>query len=332
MKLKVNRNVCKAACILVVALLIGVLLLKLLSEWETRHDIVDVLQSNEPNDGRLYLDGKCYVPNKDLEAVLLIGVDKYEAQTQGEGYNNTQQSDFLLLLLMDKQSKTCKALHINRDTMTDIPVLGVRGEKAGTIKGQLALAHTYGSGGLDSCRNTVEAVSNLLYGVKIDHYIAFTMDAVAKINDLAGGVTVTVQDDMTSVSPDMYKGATVTLNGDMALAYVRARGQLEDSSNLRRMERQRQYMKELRSAMTAKTESDETFILKALNSVSKYMTSDCTINQLSRMYDHWKIYADSSILTMEGEAKKGAEFMEFYPDDNALRQLVANLFYIPIDE
>lgn len=179
------------------------------------------------------------------------------------------------------------------------------------------LAHTYGSGGLDSCRNTVEAVSNLLYGVKIDRYIAFTMDAVVKINDLAGVVTVTVQDDMTSVSPDMYKGATVTLNGYIALAYVRVRSGLEDSSNLRSMDRQRQYMKELRNVMTAKMESDETFILKALNNVSDYMTSVCTVNRLSRMYDHWKQYADSSILTMEGEAKKDAEFMEFYPNEDA---------------
>ncbi len=332
MKLKINRSVFKIVVILVGVLLLGVLLLSIISYWETWRGNVGVLESDDPDDGRMYLDGKYYVPNKNLEVVLLIGVDKYEAQTQGEGYNNSQQADFLMLLLMDKKAQTCTVLQLNRDTMTDIPVLGVRGEKAGTIKGQLALAHTYGSGGTDSCRNTVEAVSNLLYGVKIDHYIAFTMDAVAKINDLVGGVTVTVQDDMTSVSPDWHKGATVTLTGDMALSYVRARGSLADSSNLGRMERQRQYLKELRSAMSVKMETDETFLPKALDKVSPYMTSDCTVNQLSRMYENRKLSADISILTMEGEAQEGEEFIEFYPDEDALKELVANLFYIPIED
>lgn len=332
MKLKINRNVCKIAGILVGALLLGVLLLRILSDWEARNGTVNVLQSGDPDDGRLYLDGNCYVPNENLEVVLLIGVDKYEAQTHGESYNNSQQADFLMLLMMDKQSETYTALHLNRDTITDIPVLGVRGERAGTTTGQLALAHTYGSGGLDSCRNTVEAVSNLLYGVKIDHYIAFTMDAVAKLNDLVGGVTVTVQDDMTSVSPDLYKGATVTLKGDMALSYVRARSSLKDSSNIRRMERQRQYLKELRNVLSANIKNDDAFLLKALNKVSAYMTSDCTANQLSRMYDRWNNYADGGLLTTEGEAKKGTEFMEFYPDEAALKRQVAKLFYIQTDE
>ena len=44
------------------------------------------------------------------------------------------------------------------------------------MTGQLALAHTYGSGEEDSCENTVLAVENLLYGVGIDHYVSLTMD------------------------------------------------------------------------------------------------------------------------------------------------------------
>ena len=93
-----------------------------------------------------------------------------------EGYVNNQQADFLLLLVMDKQHETCTPIQLNRDTMTQIQILGVTGEPAGTFTGQLALAHTYGSGEEDSCENTVLAVENLLYGMEIDHYVSLTMD------------------------------------------------------------------------------------------------------------------------------------------------------------
>jgi LCP family protein required for cell wall assembly len=330
--MKINRSAFKLIGILVAVILLVSLLFSLLSLWESGFESADVFDNGVPDDGRINLNGSYYLPNKDLDVILLIGVDKYTSQEKGESYNNDQQADFLMLLLLDKEKESYTALHLNRDTMAEIPILGVRGETAGTMTGQLALAHTYGSGRLDSCRNTVKAVSNLLYGVKIDHFIAFTMEAVAKINDLSGGVTVTIQDDLTSVSPQMQKGATLTLTGDLALSYVRTRYGLEDSSNLRRMERQRQYLKALRSAILTKMEKNDSFLMEALDKVSPYMVSDCTVNQLSQLYNNLESYTDSGIQTVKGEAKVGEEFMEFYPDEAALKQLVVELFYVPLEE
>ena len=332
MRLKINREHLKIIAVLLVILLFGGLLFTLLSRWESHRGAVETVEAETAYDDGLYLDGVRYAPKKGLETILLIGVDKYGDQTQETSYNNSQQSDFLMLLVLDKENNTRAALHLNRDTMTEIPVLGVRGEAAGSITGQLALAHTYGSGGADSCRNTVDAVSGLLYGISIDHYVAFTMDAVGQVNDMAGGVTLTMLDDFSSVSPEMQQGAAVTLTGDMALAYVRTRYGLEDSSNLHRMERQRQYLTELSDVMTAKINADDGFLLKVLDAVSAYMVSDCTASQLSQAYDRWESYEDGGIYTMEGTAEQGAEFMEFYPDEAALRQLVAELFYTPIKE
>ncbi len=332
MKLKIHRGIFRIIIVLIAVLLIAFLFFSFLSKWEASYGRIDAIEDEVPDDGRLYLDGRYYIPNKNLDITLLIGVDKYTSQTQEESYNNSQQSDFLMLLIMDKKNEICTALHLNRDTMAEIPILGVRGENAGTITGQLALAHTYGSGGIDSCRNTAKAVSNFLYGVRIDRFVAFTMDAVAKINDLVGGVTVTILDDMTTVSSEMKKGASVTLKGDMALSFVRARSSLEDSSNLRRMERQRQYLAELRKNLSAKMQSSDAFLMDVLETVSPYMTSDCTVDQLSQLYDRWDLYADGGIMTIDGEAKLGSEFMEFYPDEAALKQQMIELFYVPLDE
>lgn len=80
-----------------------------------------------------------------------MGLDKFEKNTSSESYNNDQQADFLILLAIDNNARTVEALHINRDSMAEINILGVGGQIVGTYVGQLALAHTYGSGDHDSC-------------------------------------------------------------------------------------------------------------------------------------------------------------------------------------
>jgi hypothetical protein len=98
------------------------------------------------------------------------------------------------------------------------------------------------------------------------------------------------------------------------------------------MERQRQYLKALRSAILTKMEKNDSFLMEALDEVSPYMVSDCTVNQLSQLYNNLESYTDSGIQTVKGEAKVGEEFMEFYPDEAALKQLVVELFYVPLEE
>ena len=335
MKIKINRSIFKITAVLIAVAVIALLLFYFLKRWENDYGEVETSAEEAADDERIYLDEKCYVPNKNLETVLLIGVDKDEAQTENmaeDGYNNNQQADFLMLLVVDKEAETYSALHINRDTMAEIPVLGVRGEDAGTITGQLALAHTYGSGGQDSCRNTAKAVSDLLYGIRIDHFVSFTMDAVNSINDCAGGVKVTVLDDFSSFYPEMQEGETVKLDGDMALAYVRTRSGLDDSSNVRRMERQRQYMESLKTTLMDKASAEEDFPARVMKAVSPYMVSDCTANQLSRLFEEMKLFTEDGIQTIEGEATEGEEFMEFYPDEDALKKQIVELFYVPLEK
>ena len=223
-----------------------------------REAAVENTQNKVDNEGeKIYYDNQWYRLKDNLETVLIMGEDKFEAGEDDADYVNTRQTDFLLLLILDKTNQSSQILQLNRDTMTDIESYGVAGKSTGTFTGQLALAHTYDTGGKDSCRNTVKAVSNLLYGVSIDHYLSLTMDAVPIINDAVGGVTVTVLDDMTSADPALEKGAEVTLQGKQALTYVRTRRGLDDSTNLHRMERQRQYMGELYKGLINKLRAYE---------------------------------------------------------------------------
>lgn len=340
MKIRVDVRVLKGTAAILAVVLVLLAGMLWLQRWENTQDAPvsstgppSAVEADAPVDDReiTYYNGTAYAKKEDLETVLLLGVDKFEGETP-EGYVNNQQADFLLLLVMDKQNETCTAIQLNRDTMTQIQILGVTGEPAGTFTGQLTLAHTYGSGEEDSCENTVLAVENLLYGVGIDHYVSLTMDGVALLNDLVGGVTVEVLDDFSGIDDSLVQGETVTLQGQQALTYVRSRGGLEDSSNLHRMERQRQYLSALQQQLKQASQQDSGFTLDALLQLNEYMVSDCTVDQLSDLGNSLAAYQVSDILTTPGDAQEGEEFMEFSVDEAALQQLVMEVFYEPVEE
>lgn len=281
--------------------------------------------ATQPGKGFEYQD-TWYSFRDDIQTILVMGLDKYERPEESWGYLNNQQADFLMLLIVDKAAGSCNILHLNRDTMTEINRLGVAGDAAGTFVGQLALAHTYGSGGSDSCLNATKAVSNLLCGIKIDHYITMTMEAVETITDYIGGVEVEILDDFTSIDPDMVQGQKVLLNGKQALSYVRTRRELDDSSNLHRMERQRQFMNAFYQKLLNCGNGDENYLTKMMLSVSDSIVSDCTVNQLSSLMEELGSCSLNAISPLDGEAVKGEEFMEFYVDEQSLKSTIISLF------
>lgn len=308
----------------------------MLRAWEMHRDRLnasDDTQYEDDDRSVIYLDGEKYRQRNHLETFLIIGLDKYDFQINDEEtYSNDQQSDFLMLLIFDRDANTYVPLHINRDSMAPVQVLGVGGKKVETATMQLALSHTYGSGGADSCRNTVKAVSDFLYGVQIDHYLSFDRDAIAKINDLVGGVTVEIFDDFSKVDASLVKGQKICLNGEQAMSYVTARGNMKDSSNLARMERQRQYIRGFKEQALRCLSEDKNFSTRAFSELTNYLTSDCTINKLSNMVSETKNFEMAEIETVKGTAVKGKEFMEFYPDEQALKDLVVRLFFEPCDD
>ncbi len=296
----------------------------LIKMWESNRDRFP--QADTQN-SVLEFGGKEYVRKESLETFLVLGLDKFESDISGDSYNNDKQSDFLLLFIFDHENKTGTTLHINRDTMVDMNVLGVAGQSVGTVNKQIALAHTYGNGREVSCRNAADALSNLLMGVKIDHYLSVTMDAVATFNDLVGGVEVEVLEDFTGIDPTLVKGETITLTGSQALTYVRTRYGLEDSTNSTRMIRQRQYLEALQEKVGKLIESDETFILEAAAKMSEYMISDRTVNQLQELANLYYAYDFSESPEIPGKSQMGEVFIEFYPDRVGLQELVIDLFY-----
>lgn len=273
-------------------------------------------------------DGIDYFPRQDIDILLVMGIDKTGPVEDSGSYNNDGEADTVMLLVFDKVDETVSILSLNRDTMLNMPVLGVGGKKAGTIYGQLALSHTYGSGLADSCINTRETISDLLYGIDIDHYVSMNMDAIAIINDAVGGVTVNVKDDFSKVDTSIQKGE-MTLFGQQAVTFVRARYEVGGSLNTSRMERQKEYMENFLDALKQKAGTDTTFFLEAYEEASEYIVTDCSMNVMSSMLEDYSGYTLKEVIIPEGDSVKGEEFMEFYLDEEKLDEMIVDLFYAP---
>lgn len=274
--------------------------------------------------------GKDYPLKKHLQTVLLIGTDhRGNEPTVPEGftaYYNFNQADFIMLLTVDRDTERVEMIQINRDTMTDVPWLDVIGNFGGTNFQQLCLSFNSGSGGEDSCQNTVDAVSGLIFDAPIQGYIQIPMTALPVINDLVGGVTVFVEEDMTAADPAFVQGATVHLNGVQADRFVRARMELENDSNVARMNRQRIYMEGFQKAAKAAVNSDSEFIMKAVEKLGEHMQTNLTGNQLVELLEQLDTYEVAPIRVPEGDLRIGEKYYEFYVNEASLWENVKAVF------
>lgn len=273
-------------------------------------------------------EGVEYFPRQDITVVMVVGVDQYGPAVDSGSYINPGAADMVALAIIDETNENIRVLALNRDTMLNIPVLGITGRPAGEITGQLALSHTYGSGLEDSCENTRTTVSNFLYGINIDYYVAMNMDAIGILNDSVGGVTVTVTEDFSEVDPTIGKGR-VTLMSDQALNYVRTRKDVGNQLNLSRMDRQKDYITSFVEAFSGKVEENDSFAVSTYEAISPYLVSDLTVNSLTGMMERYAEFPIEEIVSPEGENVLGEEYFEFYVDEEKLDTLILRLFYAP---
>jgi len=273
-------------------------------------------------------NGVNYFPRQDITVVLVMGVDKYGPVADSGSYNNEGAADMVALMIFDEKNKTYTVVGLNRDTMVDMPVLGIGGKVAGKQHAQLALAHTQGSGLEDSCENVRKTVSDLLYGLNIDYYISMNMDAITALNDAVDGVTVTVTEDFSHVDPTITMGE-VTLRGEQAINYVRTRKEVGDQLNISRMKRQEDYIKSFLKSLRKKVDDSSSFALSTYEQISPYIVTDMSTTIFSNMLQRYSEFEFSQIISPEGSNILTEKYYEFHLDEKKLDDLILGLFYIP---
>lgn len=324
-KRKYTKDIVFLAAILI---LVFVVLYSGLRILESAALLPGQMTETTPPSKTLQREGVSYFPRQDITTVLIMGIDRQGPVEASGSYMNSGSSDMNVLVIFDEASEKVTVLNLNRDTMLEMPVLGLGGKQAGTYFGQLALSHNYGTGLEDSCRNTVRTISDFLYGVEIDYYVAMNMDAVAILNDAVGGVTLEVTEDFSLVDPSIQKG-TVTLMGQQAINYVRTRKNVGDQLNLSRIGRHEKYMTAFLKAFKETYRQDPTVVLSAYETVTPYLVTNCSANALSGMLDRFYDYELGEVVSPEGENVLGEKYYEFHVDAEKLDSLILRLFYAP---
>ena len=315
-------------------LLLGLFLVFYLSGqgWDSRyHEKRETGTRAFIDEGVISWQGKRYRKKTALTLILLGGIDKEtgeETAARTSNYRNGGQADFLLLLAIDHGEKKIYQLQIDRDTMTEVTVLGVYGNETGTRELQICLAHSYGARPEDNAKYTQRAVEGLLDGVEIDGYYMVDYSVVSTLTDALDGVPVTIPEDMTSVNPEWYKGHTITLRGKDAETFVRTRKTIGAGTNAERMNRQATYMRGAISKMNQRLSRDTGFASEFLSTMRQIATTNLSEQTLLQEIDEAHNYEVQPIDYLPGEYTLSDDgFVEFYPEEGSTTNWVMTHLY-----
>lgn len=297
----------------------------------------------EPEEGVILYKGAKYRLNEDMVTILVMGIDKelvdnisgrLEKPDQNMGELNGGQADALFLALLNPHDKTISVIAINRNTMTDVDIFDAAGNYLGMRKMQVCLQHGYGDGGVESCLRQVRTVSRLFKGLAINSYAAISMDAIPKMNDAIGGVTVEVLEDINvkGFNVKFTKGDVVTLYGNEAFWYVKYRNTEVFDSASSRLARQKQYIAAFGTKAKQKALEDIRIAADLYTLMQAYTTTDMDINSFTYLASEASGYTFSTdnIYSLQGETVMGTDYEEFYADEEALEDLIIQLFYEPV--
>ena len=271
------------------------------------------------------VDGKTYIYNTDIRNILFMGVDKKDEIMETQEYaGRGGQADCIILLSLNTKEKTATMLNISRDSITDVDVYDMSGDYVGTEKMQLALQYAYGDGEKRSCWLMKKAVANLLNDIPIHGYWAVNIDSISVINDVLGGVEITVPEDYTSIDEAFVQGTTLKLSGSQAEKYVRYRDIHEFGSNNGRMERQNQFLTALVRLLKEKISENSALVNTLLNVGQPYMTTDLTADQ---MEEYASYTLDDTYIKVPGDTQEGESHDEYVVDEKKLSDVLIKMLY-----
>ena len=276
---------------------------------------------------KMTLDGKNYSYRGGLINVLLLGVDKEGEMAFTKTGERAGQSDAIYLITIDKINLTVDIVQLDRDTMTEINITGIDKKVVGTRVDHLCLSYAYGDGGSRSCEYAAAAVSNLLGGIPIDYVASLTMSAIAPLVDAIGGVTMYIETDMSDKDPALVAGQTVTLTGEQAYTYIRARMGVDDGRNESRMKRQRAFVDALKNTVMEKLKADITDATAWYDAIAPYTYLDHSFDSFLSLFDQSAHCTWHETITPEGEHDYSKTYAEFYIDKDKLDVLRAGLWY-----
>ena len=263
--------------------------------------------------------------NDHLSNFLFLGIDGEGTVDSIDSMWDNGSSDTIILVSYDRAEETVRELVIPRDTMTEIETFNPMGRSLGFSTDHLNIQYAYGDGRMRSCEITKSAVSKLLGGsIPIQGYCSLRMDGIPLLADVLGGIEVIVPDDVMSDEEEHYsKGDVITLTSETAERFLRFRDTSVTQSAIDRQARQRAFMEGFMKKAKEAGEKDSSLVTKFYDTLKPYMVTNMGNDQFAKLLAAENLGSDM----LPGEGVEGAMHDEFYVDQQAMQELLIEMFY-----
>lgn len=221
---------------------------------------------------------------RGAQNILVIGSDS-RSGSGNRRYgrdSGTERSDTTILLHLSAGRRSATAVSIPRDLMVDVPAC--RRPDGRRSKPMFAMFnYAFQVGGSACTIRTVERMTD----IRVDHHMVVDFQGFKDLVDALDGVEICLSKPINDKAARLRLPAgKVTLNGEQALGYVRARKSLGNGSDTDRMERQQRFL----AALVHKAQSNDVLLnpvrlYPVLDAATSSLTTDPDLASLRGLYE-----------------------------------------------
>ncbi|WP_432195386.1 LCP family protein [Streptomyces sp. bgisy027] len=221
---------------------------------------------------------------RGAQNILVIGSDS-RAGSGNRRYgkdSGTERSDTTILLHLSSDHRSATAVSIPRDLMVDVP--GCRRSDGRRSEPMFAMFnYAFQVGGSACTVRTVERMTN----IRMDHHMVIDFHGFKEMVDALDGVEICLAKPIDDKAAKLRLPAgKVTLDGEQALGYVRARKSLGNGSDTDRMDRQQRFL----AALVHKAQSNDVLLnpvrlYPVLDAATSSLTTDPALASLRGLYE-----------------------------------------------
>ncbi|WP_053760346.1 LCP family protein [Streptomyces sp. AS58] len=221
---------------------------------------------------------------RGAQNILLIGSDSRAGKDNGRYGRDpgTERSDTTILLHLSAGRDSATAVSVPRDLMVDVPSCR-RADGSRTQPMFAMFNYAFEQGGSACTVRTVEKLTD----IRVDHHLVVDFSGFKSLVDALGGVQMCLTEPIQDKAAKLRLPAgRVTLDGEQALGYVRARKSLGDGSDTDRMDRQQQFL----AALVKKVRSSDVLLnpvklYPVLDAATSALTTDPALASLRGLYN-----------------------------------------------
>ena len=209
--------------------------------------------------------------------ILILGSDtrdgknsEYGTADDSTGYG---KSDVMMLMDISEDNKRVNLVSFPRDLLVEIPECkDAKTNKVYPARTGVMINEAMSEAGIGCAVDTV----NKITGLQVDHFMMADFNAVKELSNAVGGVDVCISDAV--YDPDSrlrLPAGTSSVQGEMALAFLRTRHAFADGGDLGRIKAQQGFLSSLtRKIKDEGTLSDPAKMLKIADVITQNLTVD----------------------------------------------------------